>query len=463
MRKLHLLILLLVLCASWLLLHPATAQESASDVIYSRFHHFRIPFQAGAGDQRLKQLQLFYSTDQGRTWQPDAIAPPQQRHFRFQSEKDGLYWFAVQTMDQEGRYYPQSMDGAQPSLKVIVDTQAPIVALRGLPPRGGQVGVAWEVRDDNLDTTLPDALRLEYKTASGGTWLSIPRNAGASQAYWNPETNGTLEVRLRARDRAGNWGEALASLGPDGLGGQGADPPSGGERLGGSRDSGPAPAAQVYGAPVDPDRRLVNSKRISLNYELKEVGPSGVSSIELWYTQDGRGWYRYPLPKNGDEVQQPPLVFEVNSEGVYGFTLVAKSGVGLGDRPPQVGDSPQVWVEVDLTKPQVTLQNMLVGRGPDKGKLTVQWTARDKNLAREPITIAYAEKTSGPWTPIVDRIQNTGRYVWSMPDRVPYQFLVRVEAADLAGNIGEAVTPNMVKVDLSQPKVRILQVEPAAR
>jgi len=460
MRKLHLSILLLVFSSSWLLPRPVAAQEPVSDVIYSRFQHFRIPFQAGPGEQRLKQLQLFFSTDEGRTWQPSAIAPPEQRHFRFISERDGLYWFTVQTTDQDGHSYPPTMDGARPSLKVIVDTQPPVVNLRALPARGGQVGVAWDVRDDNLDTTLPDALRLEYRTPGNSAWLTIPRNAGAAQAYWNPEANGMLEVRLRARDRAGNWGEAIISAGPgsEGIGTSGT-----GGLLGSARDSDPPAAPSVYGAPVDPDRRLVNSKRISLNYELKEVGPSGVSAIELWYTQDGRGWYRYPLPKNGDEAQRPPLVFEVNSEGVYGFTLVAKSGVGLGNRPPQVGDRPDVWVEVDLTKPAVSLQNVIVGRGPDKGKLTVLWTARDKNLAREPITLSYAEQAAGPWTPIVEKIQNTGRYVWSMPDRVPYQFLVRVEAADLAGNIGEAVTPNMIKVDLSQPKVRILQVEPAGR
>jgi hypothetical protein len=460
MRKLHRLILLLALCSACGLLPSALAQEAASDVIYSRYNHFRIPFQAGPGEQRLKQLQLFFSNDQGRTWQPRAIAPPEQHHFRFISERDGLYWFAVQTMDQEGRLYPQTMDGAQPSLKVIVDTQPPIITLRVLPARGSQVGVAWEIRDDNLDSTLPDALRLEYRPAGGPTWLPVPRNAGASEVYWNPETNGMLEVRLRARDRAGNWGEAITSVGQ---GSQGLGASSSGGALGNVQDNDPNPPTPVYGAPVDPDRRLVNSKRISLNYELKEVGPSGVSAVELWYTQDGRGWYRYPLPKTGDEVQRPPLVFEVNSEGVYGFTLVAKSGVGLGERPPQVGDRPQVWVEVDLTKPVVSLQNVVVGQGLDKGKLTVLWTARDKNLAREPITLAFAEQPAGPWTPIVEHIQNTGRYVWSMPDRVPYQFLVRVQAADLAGNVGEVVTTSMVKVDLSLPRVRILQVEPAGR
>jgi hypothetical protein len=458
MRKLHLAIVVLFLASSWLLL-PAGAQETSNDVIYSRFAHFRIPFQAGPGEQQLKQLQLFFSTDHGRSWQPSAIAPPEQRHFRFISERDGLYWFAVQTLDHAGRTFPATMEGAQPTLKVIVDTQPPVVTLRQLPARSGQVGVAWEVHDDNLDTALPDALRLDYRSPGGGAWLPIPRT-GAAQAYWNPETNGVVEVRLRARDKAGNWGEATTTLTPGGLTGG-----FGGAHTGqaSDQDAGPAASAQGYGAPVDPDRRLVNSKRISLNYELKEVGPSGVSTIELWYTQDGRSWYRYPLPKNADDVQRPPLVFEVNNEGVYGFTLVARSGVGLGERPPQVGDRPQVWVEVDLTKPVVSLQNVVVGQGPDKGKLTVSWTARDKNLSREPITISYAEQATGPWTPVVEKIQNTGRYVWLMPERIPYQFLVRVEAADLAGNIGEALTPSLIKVDLSQPKVRILHVEPATR
>jgi hypothetical protein len=435
---------------------PSRGQESAGDVIYSRYHHFRIPFQAGPGEQRLKQLQLFYSTDRGRTWQPSAIAPPEQRHFRFISERDGLYWFAVQTLDQDGRYFPPTLDGAQPSLKVIVDTQPPAVSLHALPARGGQVGVAWEVRDANLDT-LPDALRLEYRSPGSPAWLTVPRNAGATQAYWNHETNGVLEVRLRARDKAGNWGEGTTTVSV------GGGAVTGGGPLGTPRDADPVPAGQAYGAPVDPDRRLVNSKRISLNYELKEIGPSGVSAVELWYTQDGRGWLRYPLPKSGEEVPRPPLVFEVNSEGVYGFTLVAKSGVGLGERPPQVGDRPQVWVEVDLTKPVVTLESVVVGQGPDKGKLTIHWTARDKNLGPQPITIAFAEQAAGPWTPVAENAPNTGRYVWSMPERVPYQFLVRVQAADRAGNVGEAVTPNQVKVDLSQPKVRILQVEPAGR
>jgi hypothetical protein len=426
-------------------------------IIYSRFRHFRIPFQTGAGEQRLKQLQLYVSTDQGKSWQPAALAPPEQRHFKFMTDRDGFFWFAVQTQDQEGRLNPPSMEdrigpdgikiSVQPSLKVIVDSKPPAVALQPLAPRGGEVGVSWDIRDDNLDLTLPDAIQLDYRpVGSGGSWIPLLRQPGTAQAFWNPHTQAAVEVRLRARDRAGNWGEATTLVSLAGV------PQANSENPNPNTIQGPAPA----------ERRLVNSKRITLNYELKEVGPSGVSAVDLWYTQDGRSWNKYP-PRPGEDANQRAVAFEVQGEGLYGLTLVARSGVGLGIRPPQLGDRPQIWVEVDLTKPEVQLHSVVVGLGADKGKLAITWSARDKNLHKQPITLSYAEHAGGPWTTIVEHQANTGRYVWTMPDRVPYQFHVRVEAADRAGNVGAAVTAEVVKVDLSQPRVNILNVEPATK
>jgi hypothetical protein len=454
MRKGYALLLLLVVLASAWPVGRAPAQDPPPGVTYSRLRHFRIPITFGPGRQRLRQLQLFYSTDQGRTWLPAAVVPPEQDHFSFICDRDGLYWFTVQTVEQDGRRFPPTLDGAQPSLQVVVDTQPPTVQLQPLPARNGEVGVAWEVRDDNLDLKESDSLRLEYRPAGGAAWTALPVSPAANQYYWNAGTAAPVEVRLRARDRAGNVGEATTTL----IAGQSQGGP------GGQPQAAPTPqgVGLPFGFPGGIEHRLVNSKRISLNYELKEVGPSGVSTVELWYTQDGRSWNKYPLPRAEDGAALPkPLVFEVNGEGVYGFTLVARSGVGLGERPPQIGDRPQVWVEVDLTKPVVQLQGVFVGQGEDKGKLTITWSARDKNLGRSPITLSYAEQSGGPWRPIAEHLENGGRHVWKMPDRVPYQFLVRVEAVDEAGNVGTAVTPEMVKVDLSQPKVRIVTVEPA--
>jgi len=258
-----------------------------------------------------------------------------------------------------------------------------------------------------------------------------------------------VDVRLRVRDLAKNEGEATIKLTPAA---QEIRP----------SNNVPGQDAAASSSRTAPGKQWVNSKKISLNYEIKDEGPSGVQAVELWFTRDGRTWEKYSEQKYTEEPKhKSPYIFEVQDEGVYGFTLLVRSGVGLSERPPRSGDAPQVWVEVDLTKPVVHWVNVDVGRGSDSGWLTITWKATDKNLGRQPITLSYAENPQGTWTPIAAHIENTGHYRWQMPSGVPYRFVVRVEASDQAGNVGTLDTPKPVIVDLAQPKGLILGVEPA--
>jgi hypothetical protein len=421
---------------------PGYGQPSGNRIIYSRQPVFRIPFETDAGERRLQEVQLYVSEDRGQTWKPAATVPPEQRGFNFRAEHDGLYWFTVRTVDFAGRANPATLQGVRPQLEVYVDTQVPIVTLRPAPAREGAYAVEWDIREDNLDRS---SFLLEYRLPSGSDWIPLTvEPAGNGQHSWTPSTSGTVDVRLRVRDLAKNEGEATIKLTPatqeyrpfNNLPGQ--DP--------GTSTSRTAPG-----------KLWVNSTRVRLNYEIKDTGPSGVQAVELWYTRDGRTWEKY----NEEREPKPPYIFEVHDEGVYGFTLIVRSGVGLSERPPRSGDPPQVWVEVDLTKPVVHWVNVDVGRGSDSGWLTITWKATDKNLGREPITLSYAKEPQGPWTPIASHVENTGRYRWQLPDGVPYSFLVRVEATDQAGNVGTLDTPKHVLVDLAQPKGLILGVEPA--
>jgi hypothetical protein len=182
-----------------------------------------------------------------------------------------------------------------------------------------------------------------------------------------------------------------------------------------------------------------------------------VQAVELWFTRDGQTWQKY----SEDPGRKPPYIFEAHDEGVYGFSLIVRSGVGLRDREPRKGDPPQLWVEVDLTKPVVHWAKAEVGRGSDSGWLTITWAATDKNLGRQPITLSYAKELQGPWTQIASNLENTGRYRWQMPPGIPFRFFVRVEATDQAGNVGVLDLPEPAIVDLHQPKGFILDVEPA--
>src|SRR4051794_7220812 len=81
------------------LFSPAQAQAPPAGVTYSRNTNFYIPFVPEGGSRNLRQVHLYVSIDQGRTWRQSSSAPPEQRRFEFRAERDGLYWFTVQTVD----------------------------------------------------------------------------------------------------------------------------------------------------------------------------------------------------------------------------------------------------------------------------------------------------------------------------------------------------------------------------
>ena len=58
-------------------------------------------------------------------------------------------------------------------------------------------------------------------------------------------------------------------------------------------------------------RRFSRSPRLVINYDLRDAGPPGVGSVDLWYTRDTHRWARIPLPAP----QQSPCVVEVNEDG----------------------------------------------------------------------------------------------------------------------------------------------------
>jgi len=208
---------------------------------------------------------------------------------------------------------------------------------------------------------------------------------------------------------------------------------------------------------------MVNSKRLMLNFQVTNEGASGRTPVELWSTHNGQNWARM-----GGVQQDPPFIVEVEEEGVYGFTLRTHSTSGQGPPPPAPGEPPQVYVEVDLTKPAVRLGSL---QADAQGKtLTILWEATDKNFIPQPIALSWARQSEGPWTPIISQLENTGRYVWKLPAGLPAHVWVRIEAADMAGNVATAETPDTIDLAPAgltaqggaQPDVSIVAVQPAA-
>src|SRR5262249_47737473 len=206
-------------------------------------------------------------------------------------------------------------------------------------------------------------------------------------------------------------------------------------------------------------KRVVNSRKFQIGYKLQDVGPSGVSSVELYITDDnGATWYHY----GADEDKCSPFVVEVPREGIYGFALGVQSGAGLASDPPQNGDAPVLVVAVDLTPPRLELLPLEQGRGKDADKLLISWRCSDELLSEKPVSLFFSPTGQAPWLPISEAIENTGSYVWSSDPQVASRFYLRIEARDLAGNVQIVESRQPVVVDLSRPTAKIVDVESSA-
>lgn len=205
--------------------------------------------------------------------------------------------------------------------------------------------------------------------------------------------------------------------------------------------------------------RVLNQRQFQIGYRLEEVGPSGISCVELFITQDnGATWYRY----GEDADKRSPFVVNVPREGSYGFTLLVRSGVGLAIDPPQPGERPSIIVNVDETAPRVQLLPVEQGRGQSLNKLLIRWMAQDENLAERPISLSYGNSPNGPWQPIAGGLDNSGSYVWTMAPGLAPRLYFRIEARDIAGNVQRIDTNEPLLIDLSKPTARILDVETTA-
>jgi RNA polymerase sigma factor (sigma-70 family) len=191
---------------------PREAASSKREEVYLSTRTFKVPFEADAASQGIDRLVLFLSDDEGHTYQEAAVARPGEKSFRVTVPSDGVYWFVVQIW-HNGRATPADVALATPTLKMVVDTQAPAVTIQRAERGDGTLELRWQVRDVNLDA---DSLRLEYRVLGEESWsaLPIPKRASGRQAIALPDgfPAGPVELRLRATDLASNVGMVCLTL-----------------------------------------------------------------------------------------------------------------------------------------------------------------------------------------------------------------------------------------------------------
>ena len=178
-------------------------------------------------------------------------------------------------------------------------------------------------------------------------------------------------------------------------------------------------------------RQIVNNPKLFLDYQLENVGPSGVGKLQLWVTRDqSKTWTKI----NETTHDGSPVELSLPGEGLYGVALVAVNGRGVAGAPPAAGDTPDWWIEVDTTKPNVEISK--IASVPENGLhvVHIHWTAQDKNIGDTPVELLYATTPKGPWLPIAKGLKAEGQHRWSPPAEIGAQAHLRLIARDAAGN-----------------------------
>lgn len=462
----------------------------------------------------LREMVLYVKAGQADWMRQEAIAPTG-THFTYKVPQDGEYWFTVVMVDRAGRATPADVGQAPPGLKVVVDTQPPLLEVRPWTSPEGELYLKCLILDPNPDL---NSLRLTYAGENGQPKVIEPMpNLPGLFRVVGPEML-AAPVRVTAADVAGNQthldvnvrdlvanstpgggvptiqsGIATTSAkietrvpGSDTINAVNhqppqvppvAAPPSASPMLPG--DSVPLPGLPtppgsganistggvpsggigVAEAPrtivangAPSNRQLLNTTQATVEYRIDQVGPSGVGKVEVYLTADqGATWQR----AREDQDKRSPADIDLPGEGLFGIRLVLTNGNGFGGTAPQRGESPNFWIEVDTTAPFVQL--LPVEPNASSGTLDIRWKATDKNLGAEPVTLLYRSRTDSPWQ-VIARVKNDGQYRWAFPRDIGSQFFIKIEAVDQAGNVARAETPNAIVLDMTEPRAVVVGV-----
>lgn len=486
----------------------------ADEPLVTNVGRFEIPFEIEADPGKRPEgfAVLFGSQDGGRTWEKLNTVPASNSSFTFSAPRDGHYSFAIRTTDAQGNLQ-QAIQGSAPELEVIVDTVAPEIRLELLDGGNGQVMINWITRDGSV---VPQSLVMECADGADGRWKPVKFSPSASgQATVQAPAGSVVSVRASVEDKAGNRGESSSQIvlrssanATNVVPGNSYTPPSSPQSLGPSPFSGitgstgsPAPSfngltipkadsAQVspsmpnqsaasmstalaitsnYGTLPNPVKeasyrgptgtQVVNHHIFDLEYQVDDVGPSGVSAIELFVTEDnGSHWFTY----GNDEDLHSPVLIDTRGEGTFGFAVRVRNGLGFADDAPQPGQVPEMVITVDETQPTIELAQPVM-KTDGFGVIQLAWRVYDANPASTPVRLEYSATPNGPWTPVFDWQFDQNGYQWGVRPGTPTQLYFRLLARDAAGNVASTQTTQPVVVDLRRPVGRLLRVQPVSQ
>jgi len=218
---------------------PDTAP--ASPIVKSRT--VRVGFQTMEGQAAPNSAELWFSADHGRTWTKAHDATLESGAVRCALPGDGEYGLFLVLHNDAGPSSDAPKPGIAPQTFIRVDATSPEVQLLSLAadpdfPVNREVHLRWRA----ADAALADRpVAIDWRTEASKTYRRIADGLPDISAYrWTVpgEVSGRVEIRLTARDRAGNVGQYVSDrllITVDGARVRGAEESAAGRDLADSR------------------------------------------------------------------------------------------------------------------------------------------------------------------------------------------------------------------------------------
>ena len=436
-------------------LAQAPSASQLPKMTYTKNTIFHLPVQM---DERtranVREICLYVKSGSG-DWVRQETGLPTMTQFNYKVPRDGEYWFSLVTIDKSGRMTPADVSQEPPGLRVMVDTQAPVIDVAPWTNPEGEFCLRCQMQDANPDAK---SLKATYHDLTGDHVVeAVAGTPGLFKIVGRDVLNQPL--RITAADLCGNVASrevnvremSVAALQPKSpvVAAPLTMPPPLPAATASSFDTNktevrktafsslpeqsallPAPpplpqtstnalppptslpslptipqvptstkelALPNSGNPLPPSnspKQILNTTHATLDYRIDQVGPSGVGKVEVYLTGDGGlNWQR--LQEDPD--RRSPAEIDLPGEGLFGIRLVITNGNGFGGTPPARGDAPTCWIEVDTTAPFVQLRPIDPAQN---GVMELRWTASDKNLGAEPVSLYYRVRPDGPWQAI---------------------------------------------------------------
>lgn len=201
---------------------------------------------------------------------------------------------------------------------------------------------------------------------------------------------------------------------------------------------------------------IINKTRFNLDYEIPEVGHSGVGAVELWATRNrGADWFM--LAKDNDNIT--PIAVEVSEDGVYGLKLVVENGSGIGGRRPVPGEAPMSWLVLDRTAPVGELKSAEIRVDSTIPQMRLHWVSSDDYPSPTPVALYWSRDGQEPWSLIADQLPPIGDYLWTMPNDVSARIIIKMEMQDKAGNVSTHIS-KPIAADAFSPQGYIRGIYP---